>query len=124
MNVAGSARAVIIVLTQMAPINARVCVVSVCRVTDVPARWPQVRHSQAQSNNISLQHLLVEIRGAGPCRGGRPHASWLRQVKSYLKDTGMAGLASAWAMARRRPEYRRKVDPATRCSGVCAPYLT
>ena len=32
---------------------------------------------------------------------GRPHALWLRQVESYLKDTGMAGLASAWAMARR-----------------------
>ena len=51
---------------------------------------------------------------------GRPHSSWLRKVESYLKDTGMAGLASAWAMARRRPkEYRRKVDAATRCSGVC-----
>ena len=53
---------------------------------------------------------------------GRPQASYLRQVESYLKDMGMAGLASAWAMARRRPkEYRRKVDGATRCSGVC-PY--
>ena len=42
---------------------------------------------------------------------GRPHASWLRQVESRLKDTGMAGLASAWAIARRRPqEYRRKLD--------------
>ena len=31
----------------------------------------------------------------------------------------MAGLASAWAMARRRPEkYRQKVDAATRWSGV------
>ena len=41
------------------------------------------------------------------------------QTESYLKDMGMAGLASAWAMARRRPkEYRRKVDAATRCSGV------
>ena len=51
---------------------------------------------------------------------GRPHASWLRQVESYLKDAGMAGLASVWAMARRRPkEYRRKVDAATRCSRVC-----
>ena len=51
---------------------------------------------------------------------GRPHASWLRHVESYLKNTGMAGLASAWAMARRRrKEYRRKVDAATRCSGVC-----
>ena len=25
------------------------------------------------------------------------------QVESYVKDTGMAGLASAWAMARRMP---------------------
>ena len=70
---------------------------------------------------------------------GRPHASWLRRVDSYLWDIGMtglasgdgqteaylkdmvmAGLASAWAMARRRQkEYRHKVDPATRCSGVC-----
>ena len=37
----------------------------------------------------------------------------------YLKNTGMAGLASAWAMARRKPkEYRHKVDAATRCSDV------
>ena len=42
------------------------------------------------------------------------------QTEAYLKDTGMAGLASAWAIARRSPrEYRRKVDAATRCSGVC-----
>ena len=34
----------------------------------------------------------------------------MRQGESYLKDTGMAGLASAWAMDRRRPrEYRHKV---------------
>ena len=51
---------------------------------------------------------------------GRPQVSWLRQVESYLKYTGMAGLASAWAMAKRRPkEYRLKVDAATRCSAVC-----
>ena len=51
---------------------------------------------------------------------GRPHASWLRKVESYLKNAGMAGLASAWAMARQRPkEYRRKVDAAMRYSGVC-----
>ena len=32
----------------------------------------------------------------------------------------MAGLTSAWAMARQRPrEYSRKVDAATRCSDVC-----
>ena len=41
-------------------------------------------------------------------------------MESYLKAAGMAGLASAWAMARRRPkEYRLKVDAAKRCSGVC-----
>ena len=51
---------------------------------------------------------------------GRPHASWLRQVESYLKDMDMTGLGSAWAMARRRTkEYPHKVDAATRCSGVC-----
>ena len=50
---------------------------------------------------------------------GRPHSSCLRQVESYLKDTGMAGLVSALPMARRRPrDYRRKVDAATSCSGV------
>ena len=48
----------------------------------------------------------------------------LRQVESYLRDVGMAGLASAWAMARRRSEdYRRKVDAATLHPGVC-PHLT
>ena len=42
------------------------------------------------------------------------------KTEAYLKDMNMAGLASAWAMARHRPEeYRRKVDVATRCSGVC-----
>ena len=50
---------------------------------------------------------------------GRTHASWLRQLESYLKDAGMAGLASAWAMVRPSPEeYCREVDAATRCSGV------
>ena len=43
---------------------------------------------------------------------GRPQASWLRQVEAYLKDTGMAGLAYGWAMARRPKEYSRKVDAA------------
>ena len=37
------------------------------------------------------------------------------QSDAYLKDMGMAGLASAWAMARRRTkEYRHKLDAATR----------
>ena len=38
-------------------------------------------------------------------------------------DMGMAGLASVWAVARRKlKEYRRKLDAATLCSGVC-PYI-
>ena len=28
-----------------------------------------------------------------------PHASWLRQVESHLRDMDVAGLASLWAMA-------------------------
>ena len=33
----------------------------------------------------------------------RSQASCLRQLESYLRDMGIAGLASAWAIARRRP---------------------
>ena len=63
--------------------------------------------------------------GGGLSEGHGHGGSWVclgdGQSEAYLKDTGMAGLASAWAMARRRPrEYRRKVDAATRCSGVCS----
>ena len=51
--------------------------------------------------------------GPGVCLGDD-------QTETYLKDMGMTGLASVWAMARRRPkEYRHKVDAATRCPGVC-----
>ena len=64
--------------------------------------------------------------GATPCgksrldhSKGASDRTRLRQVESYLKDTGMAALALAWAMARWRPKYRRKVDAATRCSGIC-----
>ena len=39
---------------------------------------------------------------------GRQYASWLRQMESCLKDTGMTGLAAAWAMARQAPERRLK----------------
>ena len=63
--------------------------------------------------------MMVHPRGWSMPRG-RPHASWLREVESYLKDMVMVDLASVWAMARRRPKvYRRKVDAATCCSGVC-----
>ena len=59
---------------------------------------------------LSRSEGLVHVEGA---------PTWLRQAESYLKDTGVAVLASAWAMARWRPkEYRRKVDAATRYSGV------
>ena len=34
---------------------------------------------------------------------GRPHALWLRQVESYLRDTGMAGMASVWAIFLNAP---------------------
>ena len=61
--------------------------------------------------NIKWNLYIHSCDLSGPCRG------W-RQVETYLKDMGMAGLASVLAMARRR-EYRRKVDAATRCSGVC-----
>ena len=37
---------------------------------------------------------------------GRPQASWLAQLDSYLKDMGMAGPTAVWAMARRRPIWR------------------
>ena len=51
---------------------------------------------------------------------GQPRASWLQQVDQHLKEMGM-GQESAWGMARRRLlEYWRKVDAATRCSGVCS----
>ena len=54
---------------------------------------------------------------------GRPHASCLRRVESYLKDMGMAGMASAWAIARRRPrEYRRKVDGGDALLRRMSPY--
>ena len=62
---------------------------------------------------------LAEIRVAGSCHGASTGFIVLCQVESYMKDVGMAGLASAWAMARRRSrEYCRKVEAATRCFGV------
>ena len=51
--------------------------------------------------------------GPGVCLG-------YGQTEANVNDMGMTGLASAWAMARRRPkEYRRKVGAARRCPGVC-----
>ena len=80
----------------------------------------------ALSSPNSLRRILsCRVPSGWTMPRGRPQASWLRQVESYLRHTGMAGLTSAWAMARRRrKEYRRKVDAATCCSDVCPPYLT
>jgi hypothetical protein len=51
---------------------------------------------------------------------GRPRTTWLRQVDRYCREMGL-GKASAWGISRRRPqEYRRRVDAATRCLGVCS----
>ena len=62
--------------------------------------------------------------GEGPSEGYRHGGPgvWLGdgQSEAYLKDMGMTDLVSAWAMDRRRTkEYRRKLDAATHCSGVC-----
>ena len=49
--------------------------------------------------------------------------NWTKIGQADARPIG--GLACAWAMARQRlKEYRRQVDAATRCSGVCPPYLT
>ena len=50
---------------------------------------------------------------------GRPRLSWLQQMDGHLEDLGM-GRAAARRLAIRRPkEFRKKVDAATRCRGVC-----
>ena len=68
----------------------------------LPGRWPDGGLSEEYGHD-----------GPGVCLGDG-------QTEAYLKDMGMTGLTSAWAMARRRlKEYRRKVDAATRCSGIC-----
>ena len=50
--------------------------------------WPEIR----------------DLRGWTMPRGGRPHASWMRQVECYLKDTGMA----AWRLPGRWPDGGRR----------------
>ena len=61
------------------------------------------------------QHVLAAIWRL-ICRGTKPGLKRGRS-STMLKNKG---LASAWAMAKRRPkEYRRKVNAATLCSGVC-----
>ena len=66
-------------------------------------------------------HQILSVREPHEWRRpmGQPRALWLQHIDQHLKEMWM-GQASAWGMARRRPpEYWRKVDAATRCSGTC-----
>ena len=45
---------------------------------------------------------------------GRPHASWLRQVESYLKDTGMACLGDGQTEAEGVPSQGGRGDALLR----------
>ena len=45
---------------------------------------------------------------------GCPHASWLRRVESYLKDTDMAGLGYNWAGAEGVPSRGGRGDALLR----------
>ena len=62
---------------------------------------PRSREMSARSYAIHSVRLSFFSLPFVASSEGLDHASWLRQVESYLKDTGMAGLAYAWAMARR-----------------------
>ena len=65
-------------------------------------RWPDGGLSEGYGHD-----------GPGVCLGDG-------QTEAYRKDTGMVGLASVWAMARRRlKEYRHKINAATRWSDIC-----
>jgi len=64
-------------------------------------------------------HQILSVREFREWRRprGRPRALRMQHVDQHLKEMG-TGQASAWGLARQRPlEYRRKVDPATHCSG-------
>ena len=54
-----------------------------------------VDFSSGQQRIPPIGLFLVEIRVGSIMLRRRPHASWLRQVVSYLKDMCMADLASA-----------------------------
>ena len=64
------------------------------RAWRLPGQWPDGGLSEGYGHD-----------GLGVCLGDG-------QTEAYLKDMGMTGLASAWTMSRRRPEYRRTVDAA------------
>ena len=93
----------------------------ICYTDFIRISLPSIFFDPRSTRIPPIGFLLVEFQGADHAEGAPTgYRLRLRQVEFYLKDAGMAGLESAWAMARRRPEeYRRKVDAATRCSGVC-----
>ena len=97
-----------------------------CCETESRDKSDQTNTRQNQHFSAS-QFLRPEIKDAGDCI---LHDSELKRNSlnlvnepttfSLMIATDMEGLASACAMARRRPrDYRRKVDAATRCSGIC-----
>ena len=51
---------------------------------------------------------------------GRPRASWLRRVESYLKDSGMAGLGDGQTEAKEVPSQGGRGD---RAAPPYPPYL-
>ena len=80
-----------------------------------------VRISTPYGGIPPIGFFLVEIRGAGSTiPRGASSGFMVASMESYLKDTDLAGLAFALAMARQMPrEYRSKTDASTRCFGVC-----
>ena len=90
--------------------------ISQSKISSSEPSWVRIGMVHRHGFMVASGGVLSEgygLDGPGVCLGDG-------QTEAYLRDTGMAGLAPAWAMARRRPkEYRRKVDAATRCSGVC-----
>ena len=94
-----------------------------CRPLASVTTYTSIRVATRSSTSRSHQRRWLdeclsegyEHDGSGVCLGDG-------KTESYVKDMGMTGLASAWAMARRRTkEYRRQVDAATRRFGVCPP---
>ena len=63
-----------------------------------------------------MQSLFILPANVHSKQSQHPHER-LRQVESYLKNMGMPGLASARAMARRRPIWRMRAWRAWRLPG-------
>ena len=77
-------------------------------------------HDERASTRFMVASGRVLSEGCG--HGGPGVCLGDGQTQADLKDMGLTGLASAWAMARRRPrEYSRKVDALLR---RMPPYLT